>query len=181
MQNIFLEKGLDIIAPGIFTNESYLDMELLGTIVLLFSQSKNHGEIPIHLLRQLLFPAISHKQFILILKKGSPIFFCSWALLDESAEQRYLDNPAVLMPQADWNSGHRLWITDWVAPFGDCFYLSRLLMKTVFAQQCMHSLYHRGDEKGFRVMTFKGQQVSDKQFNEWKQHHSALNYDNYSS
>ncbi|MFC0138950.1 toxin-activating lysine-acyltransferase [Erwinia mallotivora] len=46
--------------------------------------------------------------------------------LDEAAGRRYLSEPAI-MQENDRASGERLWIRDWIAPFGDSLARSRLV------------------------------------------------------
>lgn len=174
MSAIFSDKEMRVIAPGLLPSQQYLDMELLGSVVLLLSQASDYADIPLKFLPTLVFPAIANKQFVLVLKNDQPIFYCSWAAFDKAAEERYLNNPAVSMPKADWACGERQWFTDWVAPFGHTGYITRQLRRTLFASDCKHSLYHRGDEKGLRVMTFKGSSVTREMFNQWSAAHSIL-------
>lgn len=165
--------NLEIIAPLLLENSERNEAEVLGSTIWLWTHSEEHKEIPIELLPILLFPAISHQQYVLILQNNQPIFFIAWAGLSEEAEQRYLKNPAVLMPASDWNSGDRLWFTDWVAPFGHNFPIVRMLRRTLFKQHCGRSLYHRGTERGMRIMTFRGAEVTQQQFDQWNQTHAV--------
>ena len=95
----------------------------------------------------------------------------SQAWLSPEAEARYLTQPAILMPQSDWNSGDRMWVCDWVAPFGHTPDMSRLVRQDIFPRQCWRSLYHRGHETGLRVMNFSGAQVSREEARQWRVQH----------
>lgn len=65
-------------------------------------------------------------------------------------------------------SGERMWIRDWIAPFGDTKAMRRLVGKTLFPERCFRALYHRGAEKGLRVINFKGDQVGHQQAIAWR-------------
>ncbi len=75
-----------------------------------------HRDAPLHTLPDLLLPVIKHRQYVVATEQGRPVFFMSQAWLSPEAEARYLTQPAILMPQSDWNSGDRMWVCDWVAP-----------------------------------------------------------------
>ena len=71
------------------------------------------------------------------------------------------------LTEADWNSGERLWLNDWVAPFGHTAALSRLLQRHLFPNRCARALYHRGEERGLQVKTFQGIGVIPEQAKAW--------------
>jgi cytolysin-activating lysine-acyltransferase len=186
---------LDVLAPGLITPESlgsgilttglaqsaqahpdqsnvtWTEAEVLGSTAWLWMHSQKHREIPLHVLSTLLLPAIKHQQFILISEHGKPIFYLSWANLSAEAEARYIKNPAYAMPQEDWNSGDRMWILDWVAPFGHTKVVSRLLEQRLFTNRWMRSLYHRGNDRGLRVKTFHGIGVMSDEARFWFETH----------
>ena len=159
---------LQIIAPGLNPLEQYVEMEVVGTVVLICSQSKEHENIPLGLLSSIIFPPIINKQYVLILKNNQPIFYCAWALFDEAAETRHLTSNTSYIPKEDWLSGDRMWITDWISPYGHSLFISRLLLSTLFCNKCIRSVYHRPNKKGMRVMTFKGSSVGKTEFIHWK-------------
>lgn len=115
-----------------------------------------HRDAPLHTLPDLLLPVIKHRQYVVATEQGRPVFFMSQAWLSPEAEARYLTQPAILMPQSDWNSGDRMWVCDWVAPFGHTPDMSRLVRQDIFPRLCWRSLYHRGQQTGLRVMNFRG-------------------------
>jgi cytolysin-activating lysine-acyltransferase len=45
-----------------------------------------------------------------------PVAFASWALFSESAERDYLAHQRIA--PSNWNSGDRLWLIDFISPFG---------------------------------------------------------------
>ncbi|AUM71324.1 toxin-activating lysine-acyltransferase [Pseudomonas fluorescens] len=157
---------LDIIAPGLI-DEPWNEAAVFGSATWLWMHSKAHRDAPLHTLPTLLLPALKHRQFVLGSEHGKPVFYLSWLNLDEAAEQRYLRQSPLALTQDDWSSGERLWLNDWVAPFGHTAVLSRLLQRHLFIDRCARALYHRGDERGLRVKTFQGIGVIPEQAQAW--------------
>lgn len=160
----------DITAPAI-SGEAFSEAEALGSSVWLWMHSSEHRDAPLQALSTLLLPAIKTGQFILAVENAKPVFFLSWAMLNEEAESRYLNNPPHCMREADWVSGERMWILDWIAPFGHSRAMSRLLERDIFAKRWMRALYHRGNAKGLRVKTFKGIAVMPEEARYWFEAH----------
>jgi len=145
----------EIIAPGLL-EQDWNEAAALGSAIWLWMHSRQHRDAPLHTLSVLLLPAIKRRQFILVAEAGRPVFYLSWANLSVEAEQRYLRNSPLLMPEEDWDSGERMWILDWIAPFGHTRAMSRLLERHLFANRLARALYHRGEERGLRIKTFHG-------------------------
>lgn len=150
--------ALQILAPGLL-QQHWSEAEALGSAAWLWLHSAFHRDAPVHALGPMVLNAIKHRQFILAIEAGRPIFYLSWACFDEAAEARYLSRHPVFMPDADWHCGERLWILDWIAPFGHTRQMSRLLKHELWADRYAHYLYHRGDERGLRIKTFRGAAV----------------------
>ncbi|SFN52089.1 cytolysin-activating lysine-acyltransferase [Izhakiella capsodis] len=147
------------------------EAEILGAAVWLWMHSPMHRDTPLSALPNLLLPIIKSEQYVLASRDNQPVFFCSWAWMDEISERRYLAEPTIMTRQSDWTSGDRLWIRDWIAPFGDTARMRRLIQTEIFPYHCIRSLYHRGALKGQRVMDFRGSQLSRKQARIWRQRH----------
>ncbi len=79
----------------------------------------------------LLLPIIKRRQYVLIMENERPVFFLSWAWLNPESEARYLTRPAIEMPEADWNSGDRMWFCDWIAPFGHTAAMNALMRQDI--------------------------------------------------
>lgn len=158
--------NFELIAPG-FSDEPWNEAQALGSAVWLWMHSEAHRDTPLHGLNALLLPAIKHRQFIIGSEQGRPVFYVSWGQFSAEAEQRYLDNPPISLPEGDWNSGERLWFHDWVTPFGHSSRVARLLLQRFFAERCIRALSHRGDERGLKVKTFKGIAVMPEQARAW--------------
>ncbi|MFJ4134130.1 toxin-activating lysine-acyltransferase [Pseudomonas sp. EL_65y_Pfl1_R32] len=158
--------SLEILAPQLF-DEPWSEATVLGSTVWLWMHSAAHRDAPLHALSALLLPAIKHRQFMLASEQGRPVFFMSWLNLSAEAEQRYLHNPAVCLAEGDWDSGGRLWINDWVAPFGHTRVMSRLLLRRLWPQRIGRFLGHRGEERGLRVQTLQGIGVLPAEARAW--------------
>lgn len=159
--------SLDVMAPGLL-NELCNEAEVLGSAVWLWMHSASHRNAPVHALTTLLLPAIKRRQFVLASEHGKPVFFLTWARLSPEAERRYLANPPITMPEDDWGSGDRMWILDWIAPFGHTR-TARHLTTKLFATHCFRSLYHRGNTRGLRVKDFHGIGVMAEEARAWSQ------------
>lgn len=161
-----VDDALVLTAPGLI-EQRWDEAQALGGTIWLWMHSKSHRDFPLHTLPILLLPAIKNRQFVLASEAGRPVFYASWANLDLDAERRYLGNSPLLMPQADWNSGDRLWVLDWVAPFGHSQAVGELLRQGLFANRWGRFLDHRGDERGFRIKTFVGNAVIREEAKAW--------------
>ena len=161
---------LSIIAPGLI-DQTWNEAEVLGSVVWLWMHSASHRNFPLHTLPALLLPAIKNRQFILASESGRAVFYLSWANLTIDAEKRYLANSPLLMPEADWNCGDRMWVLDWVAPFGHTAAVNRLVRRQLFANRFGRMLYHRGNERGIEVRTFQGVAVLKEEAKEWFKSH----------
>lgn len=158
--------SLSIIAPGLI-EQTWNEAEVLGSAVWLWMHSASHRNFPLHTLPVLLLPAIKSRQFVLASEGGRPVFYLSWANFDSEAEQRYLANSPLLMPEHDWNCGDRLWGLDWVAPFGHTRAMMRIVRRQLFASRWWRALDHRGEERGLSVKTCRGMAVPRDEAKEW--------------
>ncbi|MGK9173056.1 toxin-activating lysine-acyltransferase [Yokenella regensburgei] len=160
----------NIKAP-LFLSEEENEAEVLGASVWLWMHSPMHRDAPLHALPTLLLPIIKRRQYVLVARDAEPVFFLSWAWLDEEAESRFLTRPSIEMREADWQSGDRLWFCDWIAPFGDTVAMHKLMRNDFFSGHCARALYHRGAERGKRVVMFHGNQISREDAHEWRRKH----------
>ncbi len=60
-------------------------------------------------------PAVDSGQFAILRQGHIPRACVTWALMDETAEDRFLSGQP--LETQDWYSGNRLWIIDIVAPY----------------------------------------------------------------
>lgn len=116
------------------SNDTISNATLLGEIVWLFSFSKLHREWSIKSIHQWILPALMHGHFRIYRRSGKPRGYISWARLSKKVEEAYVLRPSSLQP-ADWKSGERGWIIDFVVPFGDTFEIAHDLKYNLMKDQ----------------------------------------------
>lgn len=166
-------KRWQVIAPGLL-EQTWSEADVLGSAIWLWMHSAAHRDTPLHALSTLLLPAIKHHQFILVAEAGKPVFYLAWANFSAKAERRYLGQHPLLMPEADWNCGDRMWLLDWVAPFGHTPAMERLMRCQLLASRCAYFLYHRGNTRGLKVKRFRGKAVSPAEATVWFETHPTM-------
>lgn len=158
-----------ITAPAL-NRPPHNEAEALGTAVWLWMQSPDHRALPLEALQKLLLPAIQAGQYLLVHTRTAagkqPVAYMSWANLDARAESRYLAHPLRGLQRPDWQSGDRMWVTDWVTPFGHALALRAVVLK-LLPQVCFRYLHHRGNERGLRVKTYRGRAIHPDQARQW--------------
>lgn len=163
-----------VIAPALFpaTPDQPVasEVEYFGSAAWLWMHSKNHRHLPLHALNDLLLPAIRLRQFVLVmevLEQGSrPVAYLGWANLNAKTESSYIDNPTSGLRPDDWNSGDRMWITDYFVPFGHVARIHKLL-ESAMCKVSLRYLYHRSNERGVRVLSFTGTNVDPAYARQW--------------
>jgi cytolysin-activating lysine-acyltransferase len=161
--------NLIITAPALNVS-GHSEAEIFGSIVWLAMQAKNKNQLPLQELSQWLLPALRTQQFILASEsidgKTCPVAYMSWANLTAEVESRYVDNPDEGLSPQEWAGGDRMWVIDWMTPFGHSKVFRRAV-GVALTGCCFKSLYHRGADKGLRVMLFRGDHVSLEQAKQW--------------
>lgn len=146
------------------------ETEAFGAVTWLWMQSPDHRTLPLEALQQLLLPAIQAGQYLLLHAPTStgkqPVAYMSWANLNAEAESRYLAHPLRGLQPPDWSSGDRMWVTDWITPFGHALTL-RARVRNLLPRVCFRYLDHRGNERGLRVKTYRGRAISPDQARQW--------------
>ena len=168
-----LAPGLDVIAPGLLQQE-WRDAEAFGAATWLWMQASTRRETPVKWLSTLLLPPVAQRQFLLASEGGRPVFYLSWAHFSAAAEHRYVNESHATLTPADWNSGDRMWIVDWIAPFGHTRTMQRLLKTQLLATKWARSLYHHGAERGLRIKTFRGDAVDPAEADAWFAAHPVV-------
>lgn len=161
--------SLHIIAPALGTTPIHSEAEVFGQVTWLWMRTPRYRDLPIKALAEVVLPPLKAQQFILAtsLQDGQmqPVAYIAWANFSADAERRYLNDPASLLA-TDWSSGDRMWVTEWFAPFGHTAEFSRLVRR-VLPDTCWRTLQHRGNERGLRILHFRGDQVSAAQNRAW--------------
>jgi cytolysin-activating lysine-acyltransferase len=161
---------LSVISPQ-FEAHTMSEAEVLGAAVWLWMHSATHQGAPLTALNTLLLPAIKTGQYLLAFEQGQPVAYVAWAQLDEPRETAYLVHASRLTDNSDWCSGERGWFTDYIASFGHARQIRRILTHRLFPTGLFRSLYHKGDDKGLRVMTFHGTAVHPLEARHWFEQH----------
>lgn len=104
-----------------------------------------------------MLPALDNGQFALFAEQGSILGYFSWAMLSPETEAQYLQSDSVLHTPANWQSGSRIWIVDWFAPYGDSLKIKTLTRRYLFSNQPeAYALYHRAEPGKARIVRFAG-------------------------
>jgi cytolysin-activating lysine-acyltransferase len=161
--------NLIMTAPALCASE-LSEAEIFGSIVWLAMQAKNKNKLPLQDLSQWLVPALRTQQFILASEKVDgkrrPMAYMSWANLTAQVESRYVGNPDNGLGPQEWTGGDRMWVIDWMAPFGHSQAFRRAV-GALLTGCCFKSLYHKGGHRGLRVLLFRGDHVTLEQARQW--------------
>jgi cytolysin-activating lysine-acyltransferase len=172
-----------VIAPALIQSQSDADSpsdaEIFGSTVWLWMQGPNHRNLPLHALDRLLLPAVRSQQFALVMETDAqttrPVAYMAWANLSAKAESRYIASPLYGLNEDDWNSGDRMWCTEFFAPQSSPRRVIRLLAP-LFARASFRYLSHRSNERGAKVFTFRGTQVDPAYARQWWRDRPMLAY-----
>jgi|SRR5579871_2013922 len=102
--------------------------EVLGEILWLYAHSPIHQRLKLHEIEQFVLPAIKHGRYRIYKRNGVPIGYVGIARLAKEIEDAWLHHRYVLQPD-DWVSGDRLWILQFVVPFGDVLAVRKMLWR----------------------------------------------------
>jgi len=92
-------------------------MTIVGCVAWLMMNTPTHKHIFVSDLEWCAIPPVALDQCHLWRRQGLPVAFASWAYLNEATEARVRAGHLRLAP-TDWNGGDRLWIIDFLCPFG---------------------------------------------------------------
>lgn len=157
-----IQGKIKFIVPAL-EDEHYSTAYILGNIVWLMMQSKQHETMPLHMMASQIFPAIANKQYVLAMaENGTPVFYMAWANFDAAAEAEYLTHYNLALTPHNWNSGDRPWVLFVIAPVGgrlqEC---SNWCKKNLFKDSPeVRFLYHEGKKRGKRVFCKRGQNIT---------------------
>lgn len=161
-----MDKRYKLMGPGVF-EPPWSEVQALGAAAWLWMHSPMHRSLPLTTLNALLLPAIKRRQFLIATDNDQPVFYMAWAWFDAQAERHYIERNPVHLPPDDWTRGERLWVLDWIAPFGHTRHMARWVTRDLFASRCWRSLDHRGSQRGLRVRSFHGIAVPAAQARLW--------------
>ncbi len=163
--------NFDVVSPALFPDEHWNEAEAFGAMTWLWLKSEEHCHTPIQEMAARTLPVLKNGQFALFSQNGQPVAYIAWASFSPEAETRYLQSDQGLLSNQDWQSGDRKWFINWFAPLGNTTAVRQIAKQYLFANDCLRSLYHRGNDKGLRIMLFKGGYVSLKAKQQWESDH----------
>lgn len=114
----------------------------IGYITWLCTRSQGHKQLFIQDMEWRLFPPVMLGQYKLRIDDkagGLPTAYASWAFLSEEVEAGY--RAAHRLRPGDWRSGDRLWLVDFLAPFGGALALLEELYFEVHRDREVRLLY----------------------------------------
>lgn len=81
--------------------------------------SHAHGRRSVADLNNWIMPAIQMRQIMFAFDRaGAPLAYWTWAYLAHDAEARLIADPNGRLHESEWNEAERLWVMEFVAPFG---------------------------------------------------------------
>jgi len=158
--------GLDVIAPGLL-QQTWRETEVFGAATWLWMHANTRRDAPVKWLSTLLLPPITLKQFVLATENGKPVFYLAWANFSVDVERTYLYGPHASITHDDWASGDRMWMIDWIAPFGHTAPIWRLLRRHLFPTNYGRYLHHHGVEHGSRIKQWHGMAIDRAEADTW--------------
>lgn len=137
---------------------------MLGEVAWLMAHSDLHRQWPVGALQQWVSTPFRLGQFRIYHRRdGQPVGFLSWAEFSEDAEKRYLEDCQTIAAE-DWNSGDRLWVIDFIAPFGHGRKIMDDMSTNLFPGRTGKAL--RLDKKGtMRVIEMTGRKTTETKIN----------------
>lgn len=133
---------------------------MFGQVVWLTMRSPLHQNWLLADIERFIVPPLLFGQFKLYCDKERPRAFVSWAFFNAEAEARYLAEDSRLELD-DWRSGDRLWMIDFIAPFGDAGGVCRDLRTGIFASRSGKALRSDRARTGhLRIMLGHGTNVA---------------------
>lgn len=137
------------------------NMEVMGQVAWLMTQSPLHRKWAIASLLQWVLPALLNKQYRVYSRNGKPVAYVSWAWLSQEKETAYALNPRCLQP-VDWKSGSRLWIVDLVSPFGATKEVIQDLRRNIFRDEVGRALRVKPGSEEMRIWYLHGADAVEK-------------------
>jgi len=136
----------------------------IGYVTWLCSQSPGHRQIFVQDLEWRVFPPILLGQYRLHTDSkvgGLPTAFASWAFLSEQAEAGYRETHR--LRASDWRTGERLWLVDFITPFGGAARLLSDLYYEIHPEREVRLLYPdaNGDSSETTLSTLMRRHASE--------------------
>lgn len=132
------------------------NFQTYGKMAWLWSNSLLHRDWSVSQQAGFILPALACQQYYIVERDGFPVAYCSWALLDEESEAKYILNPNQLDPDS-WTSGDRLWFIDWISPFSPKYtWALRSALVKRFPDKVARAMRVKKDNNMARIASFTG-------------------------
>lgn len=148
------------------------DAESFGMAAWLWMHADKHNERPLYTLDRMLMPAIELGQYVIVIETNHetgavrPVGYLSWANLAPQVEAQYVANPILGLSRDGWNSGERMWLIDFVAPFGHAARV-HATWRPLLATSSARYLYHRAHERGVEIRLCIGIRTRPDSARQW--------------
>ena len=144
-------------AQSVVLNEA----QTLGTVAWLLVHSELHKKLEMGQLATMYLPAIKSGQYLLGIENDTAVFYAAWAKMDLEQERLFLTHGPLSVTPQTWQSGDRVWVMDWVAPFGHSRQVSEHLRQRLWPQGLGRALYLPPNrEREMRLMELHGADIS---------------------
>ncbi len=143
--------------------------EAFGAAVWLRTQLRRHRHFALKNLETRLLEPIRQGQYVLARtgRTGSATRWpCCCTPTQRLVPSQYLHDPSAALPASDWCSGDRLWLIDWVSPFGQSWPL-RHPMLALFERQTARSLMRHPRASATRRRTWRGEGCTQDAAHAW--------------
>ena len=131
-----------------------------GDFAFLYMRSEFHRNVPLHLARLSIQPAIDLGFYKIFHIDDIPRYGVTWAFLSEATEAKLMRGE--MLAPADWRSGNRMWVIEIIAPYGQgtaaavVHWLKRSLPETISRVRYLRSDAGRNLTRIVEVNRIKG-------------------------
>lgn len=164
-----IEKGLRIIAPSIFPENSWSEAEALGAMVWLWNKHPEYRLVAVDVALESLLAIIRSKNFAIVVQDNKAIGYLNWAYLTETESLDYIQNKisfVEVVSRAEEEEGKQLWVLSWFVPSAlnkesEPALKENLLMKTVarkhlFPKEQVFIIWHHSSGTKRVIKKFSG-------------------------
>jgi hemolysin-activating ACP:hemolysin acyltransferase len=141
-------------------NPTEPQLRAYGDFSFLYLRSEFHKNIPMHMARLALQPAIDLNQFRIFRIDNVPRYGFTWAFLSPEVERKIVAGK-VLTP-SEWLSGKQMWVIEIIAPYGEgtaasvVHWLKRNLPKNIDSVRYMRVAADPAKNRVFDVRRING-------------------------
>lgn len=126
--------------------------EQLGIAAHLWAAHASYGMLPMYRLNVYVIPALVHRQIGFVFDEyNNPVAYVVWGFIAPDVEPKIM--AGLPIHPSEWNEGGRLWIVDFVAPFGNVREIVAFLRATQFRDERSACSFRRNrlNQRGARI------------------------------